>query len=116
MATLDGSRRNGAKYEVEVSERLMHEPGALGEVYLKLLQAARQVGIQNDRLPDFLNLENAITELVLEGQAELIGIDLPEALSAEQRRWREQRNDLEDAITERLLVAAARIGQHRFAV
>jgi putative restriction endonuclease len=116
MANLDGSRRNGAKHEIEVAERLLNAPGALEGMYLILLDAARGVGIGPDRLPDFLELEGAERNLVLLGQDELADVDLEEALSEEHQRWRSVRSDLEDVITERLLIASARIGQHRFAV
>ncbi|NMM22715.1 MAG: HNH endonuclease [Phycicoccus sp.] len=116
MANLDGSRRNGAKHEIEVAERLLTAPGALAGMYLSLLAAAREVGIGPDRLPDFLELEDAHTNLVLLGQDELVDVDLQEALSEEHQKWRSERSDLEDVITERLLVASARLGQHRFAV
>jgi len=116
MANLDGSRRNGAKNEIEVAERLLNAPGALAGVYLSLLDAAREVGIGPDRLPDFLELEGAETNLVLLGQDELADVDLQEALSGEHQKWRSERSDLEDVITERLLIASARMGQHRFAV
>jgi putative restriction endonuclease len=116
MANLDGSRRNGAKHEIEVAERLLTAPGALAGMYLILLAAAREVGIGPDRLPDFLEFEDAHTNLVLLGQDELVDVDLQEALSEEHQKWRSERSDLEDVITERLLIASARLGQHRFAV
>ena len=115
MANLDGSRRNGAKHEIEVAERLLTAPGALAGMYLILLAAAREVGIGPDRLPDFLELEGAETNLVLLGQEEFVDVDLQEALSEEHQKWRSERSDLEDIITERLLIASARMGQHRFA-
>jgi putative restriction endonuclease len=88
MANPVGSRRNGAKHEIEVAERL----------------------------PDVLELEGADANLVLLGQDELADIDLEEALSEEHQRWCSKRSDLEDAMTERLLIASVRVGQHRFAV
>jgi putative restriction endonuclease len=116
MANLDGSRRNGAKHEIEVAERLLTTPGALAGMYLMLLDAARAVGIGPDQLPDFLELEGAESDLVLLGQDKLADVDLQEALSGELQKWRSERSDLEDVITERLLIASARLGQHRFAV
>lgn len=116
MANLDGSRRNGAKNEIEVAERLLNAPGALAGVYLKLLDAAREAGIGPDRLPDFLELEGVEANLVLLGQEELADVDMREALNAEHQKWRSERSDLEDVLTERLLIASARMGQHRFAV
>jgi len=45
MANLDGSRRNGAKHEVEVAARLLGDPQRLTVVYRVVVQAARDVGI-----------------------------------------------------------------------
>lgn len=41
MANLDGSRRNGAKHEVEVAAVLLSQPGRLGAAYRVILAAAR---------------------------------------------------------------------------
>jgi putative restriction endonuclease len=78
-----------------------------------LLHAARTEGIGTDRLPDFLGFENG-GELALLGQDELDLSVLEESLrdqierDAGQSGW----SPLE---TERILLAAARVGQHVFA-
>ncbi|RLQ01043.1 hypothetical protein EAD96_24600 [Micromonospora sp. BL1] len=56
MANLDGSRRDGAKHEVEVAAQLLCEPGRVGAVYRLVLMAARDVDITPEALPDFLGL------------------------------------------------------------
>ncbi|MBF5032973.1 HNH endonuclease [Micromonospora sp. ANENR4] len=115
MANLDGSRRNGAKYEIEVAAHLLAVPGRLSAVYRVILAAARDVGIGSENLPDFLGLTNDDTDLRLIGQDELEAAEVEEAVQATSTAWLESRADLDEQTTERLLVAAARIGQHRFA-
>lgn len=116
MANLDGSRRNGAKYEVEVAARLLGDPGRLSTIYRVILKAARDVGVDLDLLPDFLELESQRDDLLLLGQDELAQADVESDVEQASTRWLEARSDLEEQITQRLLVAAARVGQHRFAV
>ena len=115
MANLDGSRSNGAKHEIEVAARLLSTPGSLAATYRLVVVAARDVGITAVELPDFLLLENDTSDLLLLGQEELGQQDVEEAVQGAAERWSEQRSDLEESVTERLLVAAARVGQHRFA-
>ncbi|GAA3766654.1 hypothetical protein GCM10022225_61260 [Plantactinospora mayteni] len=115
MANLDGSRRNGAKHEVEVAAQLLCEPGRLGAVYRLVLRAARGVGITPEALPDFLGLADDDRELVLIGQRELDEVDVAAAVRPAAAGWSRERTDLEERVTERLLIAAVRIGQHRFA-
>lgn len=115
MANLDGSRRNGARHEVEVASRLLGEPGELAVLYRLILRAARDRGIEADRLPDFLGLEDGDDIVELLGQEELPESDVEAAVQDAWARWTEERADLDERTTERLLVATARVGQHRFA-
>ncbi|WP_326551287.1 HNH endonuclease [Micromonospora sp. NBC_01813] len=115
MANLDGSRRNGAKHEVEVAARLLAEPGQLGAAYRILITAARSVGVGPAALPDFLGLAGNEDDLLLIGQRELDEADIVTAIRPAVEVWRESRTDLDERTTERLLMAAVRVGQHRFA-
>ncbi len=115
MANLDGSRRNGAKHEIEVAAHLLGAPGRLGAVYRVILAAARDVGIGPERLPDFLGLADSDSELLLLGQGELDRTEVEVTVQAISADWLESRADLDERTTERLLVAAVRVGQHRFA-
>jgi len=115
MANLDGSRRNGAKHEIEVSARLLGTPGLLAASYRLVLGAAREVGIDSGRLPDFLLLEADDSDFLLLGQEELAQGDVEFAVQGAADLWAQERQDLADRVTERLLVGAARVGQHRFA-
>lgn len=113
MANLDGSRSHGARWDVLAGAILRDDPARFSHLYRMLLHAARAEGIGGVRLPDFLHLEHG-GELALLGQEEL---DLSE-LEAELRErlarhpavggWPEPE-------TERILLAAARVGQHVFA-
>jgi putative restriction endonuclease len=113
MANLDGSRSHGARWDVLAGATLRDDPARFSDVYRLLLHAARAEGIGTDRLPDFLGLENG-GELALLGQEELDLSVLEESLrdqierDAGQSGW----SPLE---TERILLAAARVGQHVFA-
>lgn len=115
MANLDGARRNGARHEVEIASRLLSEPERLAASYRLILAAARSSGVGDVRLPDFLGLEDDSDGFVLLGQDELPLADVENAVRDDARGWLVSRPDLDERTTERLLVATARVGQHRFA-
>jgi putative restriction endonuclease len=113
MRNLNGSRSHGAKWDARAGATLRDDPALFSRIYRVLMQAARLEGIGRVRLPDFLGLEDS-GELALLGQDEL---DLS-VLEAELRRQIDQRapGSAElDRETERILLAAARVGQHVFA-
>jgi len=113
MANLDGSRSHGGKHDILAGAILRDEPAHFTHVYRTLLTAARSEGIGPDRLPDFLGLEQG-GEFDLLGQDELSPSTLENAFkdqiakAAATTTWTEQE-------TERILLAAARVGQHLFA-
>ena len=114
MANLDGSRSHGAKWDVLAGAMLREDLERFTHIYRILLRAARAEGIGAERLPDFLNLETG-DELMLLGQEELelsvLEADLRDKIAqhAAGDRWSELQ-------TERILLAAARVGQHVFAL
>ncbi len=114
MANLDGSRSHGGKWDVLAGAVLRNEPAHFTHIYGVLLNAARAEGIGADRLPDFLGLEHG-GEFALLGQDELGPSALENAFNdqiakaAAEGTWTEQQ-------TERILLAAARVGQHVFAL
>lgn len=116
MANLDGSRPNGAKHELEVAVHLLSSEGwgRFIDLYLTIFDAAREVGISDSRLPDFLGMSSGY-DMKLLGQHELKGVDIHQVLAPEIRRWSEKRSDLEDFLTAKVVEVNARIGQHRFA-
>ncbi|WP_112725658.1 HNH endonuclease [Micromonospora noduli] len=114
MSNLDGSLAHGARHEVYVAARLLSSPVELGATYQLILEAARRVGIGTLDLPDFLGLEDD-DKLVLLGQEELAQSDLEAAVQDQVVSWALKYPDIAEPVTERLLTAAARVGQHRFA-
>lgn len=113
MANLDGTRSNGGKYELEVAARL-GDVQLLQGIYLRILDAARSLGIDRDQLPDFLGLEDG-EQFELEGQYELDSSDVESSLVDALEKWARERADVPIATTERMLISAVRVGQHRFA-
>jgi putative restriction endonuclease len=113
MANLDGSRSHGGKWDILAGAMLRDEPAHFTHIYRVLITAARAEGIGADRLPDFLGLEHD-GEFDLLGQDELDPSALENAFkdqiakAAAEGTWTEQ--------TERILLAAARVGQHLFAL
>ncbi len=114
MANLDGSRSHGGKWDILAGAVLRDEPALFTHIYRTLMTAARAEGISGDRLPDFLGLEHD-GEFDLLGQDELSPSALENAFkdqiatAAAEGIWTEQQ-------TERILLAAARVGQHVFAL
>jgi len=113
MANLDGSRSHGARWDALAGAMLRDDPARFSRMYRVLLQAARAKGIGPSRLPDFLGLEYG-GELVLLGQDEL-DISVLEAALRDQLSRHGGENVQAALETERIMLAAARVGQHVFA-
>lgn len=114
QANLDGSRPNGALYEVATAETLLGDVNYLVATYLVILEAARVAGVTDELLPDFLSLEVG-RGLTLLGQDELVGEDIRGAVAPRLAKLAGHMGEASEEATERLLVSAARVGQHRFA-
>ena len=114
MANLDGSRSHGGRWDVLAGATLREHPEEFSRIYRVLLTAARSTGIGPERLPDFLDLEAGGT-LVMLGQEELETSAIETVLQASLERWRQHPGELSERETERVLVAATRVGQHVFA-
>ncbi|MEE2061511.1 HNH endonuclease [Rhodococcus artemisiae] len=114
MANLDGTRSNGGRHELEVSARMTSDSVLLQDVYIRIVRAARAEGIDRDRLPDFLQLEDG-DKLWLAGQEELLTSEVERELEGMVEKWARERQDIPSDITQRLLTSTVRIGQHRFA-
>jgi putative restriction endonuclease len=114
MANLDGSRSHGGKWDVLAGAFLREDPVRFTRTYRLLLAAARAEGIGSDRLGDFLGLEQG-GELALLGQDEIDVSTLEEEMREQLARHPDAGGGLSDRETERIRLAAARIGQHVFA-
>lgn len=113
MANLDGSRSHGARWDALAGAMLREDPARFSRVYRLLLQAARAEGIGTERLSDFLGLEHG-GEFALLGQEEL-DISVLEAALRDQLS-RDGGDTVRSVLeTERIVLAAARVGQHVFA-
>lgn len=113
MANLDGSRTHGARWDVLAGAMLRDDPARFSNLYRVLLHAARAENIGPARLPDFLGLEHG-GDLALLGQEEL-DISVLEAELRDQISQHRGSSGWPDPETERILLAAARVGQHVFA-
>jgi putative restriction endonuclease len=113
MANLDGSRSHGARWDVLAGAMLRDDPARFSNLYRILLHAARAEGISPAQLPDCLGLEHG-GELALLGQEEL-DISVVEASLRDQIAQHHGTSMWTDLETERILLAAARVGQHVFA-
>jgi putative restriction endonuclease len=113
MRNLNGSRPHGAKWDVRAGATLRDDPARFSHIYRVLMRAARLEGIGPDRIPDFLGLEHG-GELALLGQEEL---DLSVLETELRNQFARQAADSTwgEGETERILMAAARVGQHVFA-
>lgn len=114
MANLDGSRSHGARWDVLAGALLRGDPAQFTRTYQLLLQAARAEGIGAGTLPDFLDLEHG-SELVLLGQDEL-DLSVLEADLRDQIARHGAESAWSERDTERILLGAARVGQHVFAL
>jgi putative restriction endonuclease len=114
MANLDGSRSHGARWDALAGAVLRDDPRRFTHVYRTILHAARTQGIGPDVLPDFLGFEHG-GELTLLGQEELDLSTMEASLSAQLARHAPE-GGLSEQETERILMAAARVGQHVFAL
>jgi putative restriction endonuclease len=113
MANLDGSRSHGARWDALAGAILRDDPSVFSRVYRILLEAARAENIGPAALPDFLGLEHG-GELALLGQEEL-ELSVLEAVLSEQVGRLSSEDAMSERDTERILLAAVRVGQHVFA-
>jgi putative restriction endonuclease len=114
MANLDGSRSHGGKCDVLAGATLREDPVHFAHIYRVLLRAARAEGIDRYSLPDFLDLEDG-REFALLGQDEL-GTSVFENALRDQIARSAEGSDRPERETERIILAAARAGQHMFAL
>jgi putative restriction endonuclease len=116
MGNLDGTFPNGARHEIEAAVALLADSARFTTIYLQILDAARGLGVDEGELPDFLALGSGEAEgFELLGQDELADRDVEAAIERDLARLAGRMGTTPDPVTERFLIAAARVGQHRFA-
>jgi putative restriction endonuclease len=114
MANLDGSRSHGGKWDILAGAMLREDSARFTDTYRLLLRAARAEGVDRESLPDFLDLEDG-GEFALLGQDEL-GTSVFENALKDQIARSVAESDWSGQDTERIILAAARVGQHVFAL
>jgi putative restriction endonuclease len=117
MLNLDGSRQNSAREEPELFLRLGREPDRFAAPYALILVTARQVGLGEDAVPDFLSGLSPSPSVELIGQEELgpSEVDAVLAEQADEIRGLKSSFHFDEVETVRLLEQKVRLGQHRFA-
>ncbi|WP_136517806.1 HNH endonuclease [Cellulomonas telluris] len=112
MDNLDGARPKGNRNDILVAATLRSDHQLLAAVYRTCFAAARAAGVDVVALPDFLGIETG-GEVSLLGQDELgpslLELAVEEALESFADAGYDERE------TERITLAAVRVGQHRFA-
>ena len=118
MMNLDGSRVNGAKYEVQFFMEMGTDFARYLDLYLTALRAARHMGIGTRRLPDFLRLER-VTDYPRLGLADLADSRFDEMIEQEAAQLRAAKlrhnQELSSAETTRIVQHRARVGHKAFA-
>lgn len=114
MANIDGSRPHGARFDVSVGAALRNDHELFGTTYRTVLAGARTTGFGASVVPDFLDIEHG-GQLELLGQEEITLEAIDSLVEAELAAMLARHDGLGEGETARLLIAAARVGQHRFA-
>ena len=118
MMNLDGSRVNGAKYEVQFFMEMGTDFARFLDLYGTALRAARHMGIGAPRLPDFLRLEQSNDYSVL-GLADVADSKFDELIEQEAAQLRAAKlrhnQELSSAETTRIVQHRARVGHKAFA-
>lgn len=117
MLNLDGSRLNSARAEPLLFAILSQAPDRFFALYRTILSFARDMGISNQAIPDYLEILNEPTvPEVLLGQDEL-PLDVANLLhdKSEEMTRIEATYQLGELLTERLVEQKVRLGQSLFA-
>ncbi len=100
------------KWDILAGAMLREDSARFTDIYRLLLRAARAEGIDRDRLPDFLDLEDG-GEFALLGQDEL-GTSVFESALRDQIARSAAGGEWPEQDTERIILAAARVGHSTY--
>ncbi|WBM80902.1 HNH endonuclease [Cryobacterium breve] len=113
LANLDGRRAHRAKHEQQLWIRLTEDRFQFEVLYALILTAGRSVGLDAEKLPDFLGFEDNRLRLVTE--ADTVS-DSELLVSVRGHRVTLPGSDeIDIRDTERALLGTARVGQQQFA-
>ncbi len=120
MLNLDGSRKNGGRLEPALYLQLATHPDQYTFLYHQIVQAARDIGLDESNVPDFMTSfypPHTPHTLVLLGQEKLGAPEL-EQIQQENHQYITRQAvswKFSPQETTRLVIHKARQGQHRFA-
>lgn len=114
VANLDGRRPHGAKNEQLLWIELATRRGLYDALYQSIVAAARLTGISATRLPDFIGVEDHSLQSIADAD-QISTEELREAIEPELTAVLVRKSPSAAALTERALVATARVGQQQFA-
>lgn len=117
MLNLDFTRKHGGKLEPELYSALAAESDRFAHLYHVVISVARDVGLDDSHVPDFLPWLNAGHAHLLFGQDELgsAEVDLILREGSEDIAVLQDQLGLAEPETVRVVEQRARMGQHRFA-
>lgn len=114
MLNLDGSRKNAGKHEWRFFAEMATNPEMFPSLFGTAIAAAREVGIDSRRLPNFLHI-NGIHDFDLLGQEELSGSTFNTVVELKAAKKRAELAVSTEDETVRIVEQTIRLGQHRFA-
>ncbi|WP_166786454.1 HNH endonuclease [Cryobacterium sp. TMT2-15-1] len=114
LANLDGRRPHRAKHEQQLWIKLTQDGFQFEMLYALILDAGRSVGLDEEKLPDFLGVEDNRLQIVFEADA-VSDDDLLASLEGDFAMLPGRGEDIDIRDTERALLGTARVGQQQFA-
>lgn len=111
LSNLNGRRSHGARFERELWIYLTGNDFAFLSLYWILLQSAREAGLDERDVPDYLGAGDERLRLVLDS-VDVSDLELEQAV-ADQLGPGDTVNP--DRLTERVMIGTARVGQQQFA-
>jgi putative restriction endonuclease len=117
MLNLDGSQKNCGRLEPELFAALGAQPDRFVHLYQVIIASARNMGLGESAVPDFLEMPSLDHRHLLLGQDELGSTELAVAFEelAGNMAMLESSVGLGERETSRIVEQRIRMGQHRFA-
>lgn len=114
LANLDGRRPHRAKHEQQLWIKLTEDRFQFEALCALILDAGRSVGLDEEKLPDFLGFEDNRLQIVFEADS-VSDDELLASLEGDFATLSGHRDHIDVRDTERALLGTARVGQQQFA-
>ncbi|WP_146068073.1 HNH endonuclease [Cryobacterium sp. M96] len=114
LANLDGRRAHRAKHEQQLWIRLTEDRFRFEMLYALILDAGRSIGLDEEKLPDFLGVQDNRLQIVFEAYS-VSDDDLLASLEGDFATLAGRDDIIDIRDTERALLGTARVGQQQFA-